>query len=351
MRSKHNKPADHKGAFLAAVLLVLAMPLSIGGLPAFAAAVPTTDLVEGAKKEGKLVVYSSVSASDTATLVKSFQAKYPFIKATFLRLGSGRLMTKIFQEAQAGAHNADVFQTGSLEVYLFKKKGLVGKYLSPERKFYQDYFKDAEGYSTSFYFTPKVISYNTRMVSPDKAPKSYHDLLLPQWKGQMGMPGDNPGVRWFIGMMKRVGDDKGADFMRRLAAQQLKYQAGITEATALMVAGEYPILVFTNADSIEELKRKGAPVEWVADEPVTTTQTVLGLASRAANPNSAKLYIDFILSREGQEIIRSFQRIPARSEIESDPPKLKKGLKFFPYFGEWAEDEVRYAEKFREIFR
>jgi ABC-type Fe3+ transport system substrate-binding protein len=306
---------------------------------------------DGARSEGKLVVYSSMSSSDTDVLIRSFQAKYPFTKPTYLRLNSGRLMTKILQEAQAGTALADVYQTGSIEVYMFQKKGLVARYSSSEAKYYEDSFRDPEGFYTCYYFTPKVMAYNTKMVARANAPKNYFDLLRPYWSGKLGMPGANAGVRWLIGMMKRMGDDKGEDLMKKLAAQQVRQHPGITEATSLLAAGEHHALVFTNADNVEELKRKGAPVEWVADEPVTTTQTVLALSSRAPNPNTAKLYIDFILSKEGQEIIRSFNRIPARSDVSSEPPQLKKGLKFFPYYGAWAEDENQYAAKFHAIFR
>ena len=308
-------------------------------------------VTDRAKNEGKLVVYSSMSSADTDVLVRRFQAKYPSIKPTFLRLNSGRLMTKILQEAQAGTYLADVYQTGSIEVYMFQKKGLVAKYSSPEAKNYEESFRDPEGHYISFYFTPKVIAYNTKMVPRETVPKSYADLLRPYWSGKLGMPGGNAGVRWLIGMMKRMGDDNGEDFMKKLAGQQVRLHPGITEATSLLAAGEHHGLVYTNADNVEELKRKGAPLEWVADEPVTTTQTVLALSSRAPDPNAAKLYIDFVLSKEGQEIIRSFNRIPARSDVSSDPPRLKKGLKFFPYYGTWAEDENKYTEKFHAIFR
>jgi iron(III) transport system substrate-binding protein len=307
--------------------------------------------LDRAKSEGKLVVYSSMSSSDTDTLVRRFQAKYPFIKPAFMRLSSGRLMTKILQEAQAGTFLADVYQTGSIEVYMFQKKGLVAKYASPEAATYENSFRDPEGFYTCFYFTPKVLAYNTQLVPPANAPGSYGDLLHPYWHGKLGMPGGNAGVRWLIGMMKRAGDAKGEEFMKKLSAQKVRLHPGITEATSLLAAGEHHALVFTNADNVEELKRKGAPVEWVADEPVTTTQTVLALASRAPNPNSAKLYIDFVLSQEGQQIIRGFNRIPARPDVPSDPPRLKTGLKFFPYYGFWAEDENKYTERFHSIFR
>jgi len=326
------------------LVIIIGNPLAFGAVDARSA------LIESAKKEGKLMIYSSVSATDTATLGQKFQQKHPFIKPEFLRLGSERLLTRILQEARGGKQFADVFQTGVVEVYLFKEKGMLAKYASPERAAYADYFKDTEGYYTSFFHTSKVIAYNTRLVPAGKAPRSYEDLLDPQWKGKLGLPGAGSGIRWFLAMMKELGDEKGEAFMRKLAAQKPVVGQDISAVTALMAAGEYPIAVFTNAHQIEQMKSQGAPVEWVATRPILTTQTVVALPNRAPSPNGAKLYIDYVLSKEGQELLRSFNRLPARSDVEPNPPRLTRGLKFSPYKGEWGEEYDKYAEKFRKIF-
>ena len=334
--------------FVSKTMLLFVLVMYVPG--AFAAADTRSALMEGAKKEGKLMIYSSVSATDTSTLAQKFQQKYPYIKPEFLRLPSERLLTKILQEARAGKQFADVFQTGVVEVYLFKEKGMVAKYASPERAAYADYFKDGDGYYTSFFHTSKVIAYNTKMLAAGKAPKSYEDLLDPQWRGKLGLPGGGSGIRWFLAMMKEVGDEKGEAFMRKLAAQKPAMGQDISGVTALMAAGEYPVAIFTNAHQIEQMKSQGAPVEWVPTRPILTTQTVLAISSQTASPNSSKLYIDFVLSKEGQELLRSFNRIPARSDVEANPPRLTKGLKFSPYKGEWGEEYDKYAEKFRKIF-
>ena len=334
--------------------LYFATSLLLFSLNATASTIAAVDarsaLIDGAKKETKLMIYSSVSATDTATLGQRFQQKYPFIKPEFLRLGSERLLTRILQEARSGKQFADVYQTGVVEVYLFKQKGMLTHYASPERAAYADYFKDTDGYYTAFFHTSKVIAYNTRLVPAGKAPKSYDDLLDSQWRGKLGLPSGGGGIRWFLAMMKEFGDEKGEAYMKKLAAQKLIVGQDISAVTSLMAAGEYPIAVFSNAHQIEQMKSQGAPVEWVATRPVLTTQTVLALPNRAPSPNSAKLYIDFVLSKEGQELLRSFNRIPARTDVEASPPRLTRGLKFSPYKGEWGEEYDKYAERFRKTF-
>ncbi len=227
---------------------------------------------------------------------------------------------------------------------------MLTRYASPERAAYADCFKDTEGYYTAFFHTSKVLAYNTRLVPQGKAPKYYDDLLDAHWRGRLGLPSGGGGTRWYLAMMKELGDEKGEAFMRQLAAQRPIVGQDISAVTALMAAGEYPIAVFTNAHQIEQMKSQGAPVEWVATRPVLTTQTVLALPVQAASPNSAKLYIDFVLSREGQELLRSFNRIPARSDVEASPARLTRGLKFSLYKGEWGEEYDKYAEQFRKTF-
>jgi iron(III) transport system substrate-binding protein len=331
--------------FLAAAYLTFSF-----AAPSRAAVDARGALIEGAKKEARLMIYTSVSATDAAALGQKFQQRYTFIKPEYLRLGSERLLTRILQEARGGKQFADVFQTGVAEVHLYKEKGLIAKYLSPERAGYADYFKDGEGFHTSFFHTSKVLAYNPRLVAAGKAPKSYEDLLDAQWKGKLGLPGAGGGIKWYLAMMKEMGDEKGEAYMRRLAAQKPIVGQDISVVAALMAAGEYPIAVFANAHHIEQMKSQGAPVEWVPTRPVLTTQTVLALPNHASSPNSAKLYIDFVLSKEGQELVRGLNRIPARTDVEANPPRLTRGLKFAPYRGEWGEEYDKYAERFRKMF-
>ena len=138
--------------------------------------------------------------------------------------------------------------------------------------------------------------------------------------------------------------------MRALARQKLIARSGTTLIAMLVAAGEFPIAIVSSGHLAESLIDKKAPVEWVRNDPMFTTHTWIALSSHATSPNSAKLFIDFVLAKEGQEVLRGLHRIPARSDVEPDPPRLTRGVKLFPYNPEWSDDYERYEKKFREIF-
>ncbi len=107
-----------------------------------------------------------------------------------------------------------------------------------------------------------------------------------------------------------MGEEKGLAYMKRLGAQEFRLYAGLTILTNLLAAGEFPLVLNTYLHNAEDAKRKGAPVDWVAQDPVFTKFQPIGIGAKAPHPNAAKLFVDFILSEDGQRIIASFGRVP-----------------------------------------
>jgi len=199
----------------------------------------TAKLVEGAKKEGKMVWYTTIDINDAHALLKGFEKKYPFMKTGVWRSGGERHLSRIMAEARANRHLWDVVMSGGTKSEIIRKRGLTAKYLSPHRKFYPEGSKDPEGYWTDIYLNLMVIGYNTNLVSSQEAPKAWADLLDPKWKGNMGIVtnADN----WFIPMVKMMGEEKGLEYMKRLSGQDLQWRTGRTLVTQLVAAGEYGI--------------------------------------------------------------------------------------------------------------
>src|SRR5919109_4985073 len=139
-------------------------------------------LVAGAKKEGKLVIYTSMTVDQAQKLNDAFKTKYPFIQPKMFRAVGERLLTKIMTEAQAGKYDFDVVQSAESQAYFLKKKNLLQRYVSPETRNIQKPFFDPEGYWAAVYIMPNVIAYNTRMVNRNEVPKTDEDLLNPKWK-------------------------------------------------------------------------------------------------------------------------------------------------------------------------
>jgi len=318
----------------------------------WAAALTTTPAappsIEAAKKEGRLVYYTAMNNVLANEMVKAFNRKYSFIKVDIFRLGGEALLNKILLENQAGRLHADTIQLSDFRAYVLKQRKLLMKYISTEYQNIKEEFRDEDGLGT-IYFNSNVIAYNTKLVSNQEVPRSYEALLAPKWKGKVGM--DINDVKWFVGQLQIMGEEKGLDYMRRLSRHDIMgTRSGSTVHSQLMAAGEFPITVNAYGSGVEDLKREGAPIDWVAVQPVLATPQLIGVAAGAPNPNSAKLFVDFALSREGAEVLRTFKKMSPRKDFESDPPRLTKGLKFFPLPVDLAEKYPYYDKMYREIF-
>ncbi len=213
-------------------------------------------LVQGAKKESSVVVYTSMTVDQAQKLNDAFKAKYPFIQPSMFRAVGERLLTKIMTEAQAGKYEFDVVQSAETQAYFLKKKNLLAKYVSPEVKNIQRPFFDPDGYWAAVYMMPNIIGFNTRMLKRNEVPKSDEDLLNPKWKGKIGMDHTKP--EWFSWKLRRMGEEKGLAYMKKLGAQEFKLYSGLTILTSLLAAGEFPLVLNTYLHNVEDVRRKGA---------------------------------------------------------------------------------------------
>jgi iron(III) transport system substrate-binding protein len=304
-------------------------------------------ILEGAKKEGTLVVYTSMSVDQVQRILDVFKARYPFLKPTMFRAVGERLLTKIMTEVQAGKYDFDAVQSAESQAYFLKKKNLLQKYVAPETKNIQKPFFDPEGYWTAVYIMPNVIAYNTHMVRRKELPKTDEDLLNPKWKGRIGMDHTKP--EWFAWKLKRMGEEKGLAYMKKLGAQEFRLYAGLSVVTNLLAAGEFPLVLNTYLHNVEDIKRKSAPVDWIVQEPVFTKFQPLGIGSRAQHPNAAKLFTNFMLSEEGQKVIASFGRIPTRRGVTTNVQGLDKFNYVIDDIGA-GDDFNKNYELFRSIF-
>jgi len=330
---------------LAAGMLATGVAVLPGTIPAQT----REQLIEGAKKEGKVVWYGSLSLEDIKRLADAFEKKYPFIKVDPFRASGEKLANKIFTETRAGRYMYDIVATGAFEIWPLYKRGLVGKYVSPESKPYGAMFKDPEGSWVDLYDNYYVIGYNTSQVAKKDAPKSWEDLLNPKWKGKFSI--DTEDYEWYIAMLGSMGEEKGKNYMKALAKQDIQWRKGHTLIAQQMVAGEFPTALIY-AHRAEKMRPQGAPIDWEQSlNPVITGMRVVSIGPKPANPNAAKLLFDFVISKEGQTLIRSFDRIPAHPDVEPLSPRLDpKKLKLYPAAPNLAEQADRDIKEFREIF-
>jgi iron(III) transport system substrate-binding protein len=327
--------------FLTVFALMLVFELWTGGLAAVAQSIK-----EKAETEGKLMFYATFNATDSKTLIDGFKQLYPKIDAVFYRSSDSAMMERIVTESRAGQNLWDVVVTTSFYGHNLKKRGLLAAYDSPERKFYRDGYKDPQALWTSTYTNYAAFGYNTRGVPKSSVPRSFNDLLKPEWKGQIGM--ESRPYEWFGTMVKAMGEEKGLPYMRELA-KQTQLRAGRTLLAQLVAAGEFKGALSAYSQTFEVLKPSGAPVDWVYLNPVFANIHPTGVAAKAPHPNAARLFVDFVLSKRGQELIRGMNRIPDRIDVTLDP-RWTEGVK--PAFApsEVLEEFERYGKLFHEIF-
>lgn len=307
-------------------------------------------LIEGAKKEGKLQIYALLVVSEHTQIIERFKAKYPFIDVALYRATSERMYQRLETEARANTHLADVIGISGFQMYQLIKRGIIGRYDSPERRSFDPNFKDKDGYWTAYYLNPIVTAYNTRQVTAPESAKDYNDLLDPKWKGKLVMEDEE--IEWFATMMSHWGEEKGMAYMQKLAAQNFIFRHGHTLMTQLVAAGEYPGAVFVYAPQTQSIKSAGAPVEWNAPNPTVSGVNSMGVAAKAPHPNAARLYVDHMLSEEIQRdfLGAKFFKVSARQGIKTPIQQKLRAVKIIPVDFTQAEHMEKHAKRYREIF-
>lgn len=330
------------------MLLVLVATISIA-VSGYAQETQTQKIIDAARKEGEVVWYTTMSSDQSNAFMARFQQKYPFLKPSVTRLGGSALLNRILTEAKAGKNFFDVAHgTGEIVLPLMEM-GLLAPYLSPERKMIPDDLKDKKGFWTSVYVNSVVLGYNSNLVKGQPIPRAYSDLLQPRWKGRK-ISVDDTYATFLQGLISAWGKDKALDYLKRLAEQDPVVMRGSTVRVQLAAAGEFP-LVIAYANIIQYLAEKGAPVDWVPLEPAVISVNTVMAGAKAMHPNAVRLFIDFTLSKEGQEKLWDFQRIPSRSDVEPKPARLFRGYKRYVVHPEEMQNLDETAKLYSQILK
>ena len=317
------------------------------GFPRSSSSATREDLIEAAKKERELVFYTTTNLEGAGAVSGHFKAKYPFLDVNINRAEGERIVTKVLQETRAKKSLVDVIQTPAFYLHALKKRGILGENSSTEDRFYPRNFKE-EKYWTTTYYNPYVVLYNTKLVSAQSLPKRYEDLLNPFWKNKMILEKDK--IDWFTAMLHILGREKGLKYMRDLSKQNPMLRIGQSLITQLVAAGEATLQINSNAVTVNRMKGKGAPIDWVAPGPLPGLMVGVGLTSQAPHPAAARLFVDFVLSKEGQQLYQSAGRLVARSDLLQDENVKVRGAQIVPVDPAWAENFDEDSKLLKEIF-
>jgi iron(III) transport system substrate-binding protein len=326
-----------------------AAPTSIAQLALYQGADREKILIESARKEGQLTLYDSHTWFKT--YVKEFEKKYPFVTISEWRNDSKNVIRRAMEEFAASRAIVDVIETTAEGMGLMKRDGLFQEFFTPQARFYPDAVK-SKGKNGLYYLgdreTYNSLGFNSTLIAPSEAPKTLKELLDPKWKGKMSIVSTSTGVRW-VGVMLEV---MGREFLDKLADQEVKVQDMSGAAlSGLVASGEVPLSPTVFDADVTVAKQKGAPVEWRPLDPVTTTVGYSGLSAKAAHPHAALLFLDYLFSKEGQQLIMKGGLWSAREDTGSRTQKFKKIYLDEKYSLEELESKFSQWEKLlRQLF-
>jgi len=265
----------------------------------------TPQLIEAAKKEGKVVWYTSVDLPLAEKIAKSFEAKYPGVAVRVERSGAERVFQRIGQEYGSNIHAVDVANSSDAAHFIvWKNQGMLEAYVPEDvAKFYPAEHKDADGNFASFRVWVCIIAYNTNLVKKEEAPKSFADLLDPKWKGKIvkAHPGYSGTIMTATYQMQR---DLGWGFFEKLAKQNIMQVQSSADPPKRLALGERAVMADGNEYNIFQIMEKNGPVAPIyATEGSPLIVGPTGMFKGAPNPNAAKLFCNYSFSPECQQLI------------------------------------------------
>ena len=342
-------------SFVAAALLVAAF-----GAPARAAETyqPDPKLLEAATKEGEVVLYTThIVDQIVRPLIKAFQGYAPGVQVKYVRADGLALVVRLTNESRAGRVQADAWSMVD-GVGALLQSGIAAPYEIPNASGLPAGLVDRDRRWVATNTGVRSAAYNTQIVPKEHAPKSYEDLLDPRWKGKIVWnPKSMTGAWGFISTVLRgMGEERGTAYLRALAKQEIvPLPIAIRAVLDRVIAGEYAIGLEMNNTHAAISAAQGAPVKWVPLNPVSETLQVSGITKGAAHPNAAKLFIDFMVSKAGQNVFRDNDYLPMHPDIPAKIPELRPeqgGYKSVVYTPDNLEVDVpRWAKIYDDLFR
>jgi iron(III) transport system substrate-binding protein len=271
-------------------------------------------LVSRAKQEGMVSIYTSMQLPDSMPLTQAFEKKYG-IKTSLWRASGENLVQRMLVEGRAGRFSVDVVETDGAQMEMLYREKQFAPFHSPSLADIPPGIIPGHRHYVPSRLSLYVLVYNTKLVPPGEVPNTYEDLLHPKWSGRLGIEAND--VPWFASVVKAMGREKGLRYFENLAANRPAVRNGHTLLAELVASGEMAMAPDAHIQGVARLKRRGAPVDWKPLQPAFGQPSAVGVTRRAAHPHAALLFADFILSREGQEIIKARNRVPSSRAVDS----------------------------------
>ncbi len=296
-------------------------------------------LLKGARKEGRMVIYSSLIVNQMLRpLTEAFKKKYPFLEVKYWRGSSGKTFRKVTAEMRAGKLVADVVEGSGITGSIVKAK-IALPFHSPELAAYPKKFNAADGTWVTTRFRYIGGAYNTKMVAPADVPKTMEDLLNPKWKGKIAWRAGTSSSGELItitSLLLAWGDKKTEAYLAKLSKQDpVPLHISNRGVVDRIMEGEYAIAIGASAHHPLISARKGASVAPMLLNPVPSLNGTISILKGVPHPHAAMLMVDFILSKEGQDLFRkagyfpAHPGVPAAKDLQQVVPSIAGKEEFF----------------------
>lgn len=276
-------------------------------------------LLAGAKKEGELLLYSSLTPDDQIRFREDFKRRTG-VTLNFWRGSQTNILQRLIGEARGGRFEFDVVETNAPQLEALAREKLLQKMSSP-------YTRDvlipetlpAHGEWMPDRLNLMVYAYNTDAVKPADLPKTWEDITQPKWKRRFGMEATN--VEWFAALVDAMGGNKGLELFRRIGENGVAVRTGHTHSTGRVIAGEIPVFFGVFSHDVDRMKAKGAPVDWFILPPAIVVPSAVAVSRRAPHPHAAALFYDYMLT-DGQRLYTEVHRVPANKNYDTHVRRL-----------------------------
>lgn len=318
------------------------------------AAAQEAALVQGARKEGKVVWYTSLALPSSTAIAHFFQSKYKGIEVEVHRTGSQRVLQRVLQEVGAGIKNVDVIHTSDAGHFeLLKDKGLLLKYAPAGVAAFPEGFKDKAGFYYGMRATLSVIAYNPKIVLEKDAPRTWKDLLSSKWSGKevSAHPGYSGIIMTHVLALVNL---YGWDYFRDLAKNKLHIVQSANDPAGVVASGERPVGVNGAEYFYYKTLKQGNPIKIVyPKEGVPLVVSPVAIAKEAPHPNAAKLFMEFIFAKESQQLLADKEGLyTGHPEVTypADKPKLKELKLLAADADELEKRNAEIRKRFTEYF-
>ena len=306
----------------------------------------TERLIGAAKREGELMLYSSLTQDDQLKLVAAFRRRYG-VSVKFWRGSQAHIVQRVLSETRGGRFEFDVLETNAPQIEALAREKLLQKMNSPyiEQELLAETVP-AHGEWAADRLNLLVYAYNTSAVKLTDVPRSWQDLLDPKWRKRIGVESTN--VEWFAALVKSFGEKAGLELFQRMADNGLAVRTGHTHSTGLVIAGEISVMLGVYSHDVDRMKARSAPVDWFVLPPAVVLPSAVAVSRRAPHPSAAALFYDYLLT-EGQRFYTDVHRVPANKNYDTPVRRLVRERQAVEVVN--AQEAIDDYEKWYDLYK